>query len=394
MLVEALVGTPAVPPPPAVRVPVRYTYGDERVESGPDAVVVALPAPALRAMTLIDVPAPPARGPGPLSAETTSRVRDLLGTPTAGPPGADAFVLLLHYGRPADLALLELMHAAGQRGAIGVLARSDDPAGHGGAAADEYAADPTVRRVCHAVVSVAPATAVAAARLGDEEHRLLQRWAAGDRGDAGGDVAAALIERLGPLGARRALALVRAGEGGSRAELAAALVRHSGLADLQEVIASRFLRRAERLRSRSVLAGLDAVLEASPPPGDAARALRYQLERVRAGAHELREIELLDALRSGEMGLPGEERRAAERLLGADGADVRVRLGVAAGASPGQLRSETAHQAARWRALAAHPVVSTRAREAAQVLVRTCEQLVAEVDDPDRSAGGPRGERG
>ena len=48
MLVEALVGTPAVPGPQgAVAVPVRYTFGDERVDAGPDAIVVALPAPAL-----------------------------------------------------------------------------------------------------------------------------------------------------------------------------------------------------------------------------------------------------------------------------------------------------------------------------------------------------------
>ncbi|MCO1657722.1 ATP-binding protein [Pseudonocardia humida] len=389
MLVEAMVGTPAVPPPPAAPVPVRYVYGDERVESGP-AAVVALPAPALRAMTLIDVPTPRVRGPERLSAEALGQVRALVGTAGGEPPGADAFVLLLHYGRPADMALLDLLHAAGQR-AIGVLARADDPTGQGGAAAAEYAADPAVRRVCHTVVPVAPATAVAAARLGDEEHRLLQRWATGDPADTR-DAATALIDRLGPLGARRALALVRCGEGGGRAELAAALVRHSGLADLQEVVASRFLRRSDPLRTRSVLTGLDTVLGASPPPGESARSLRYQLERVRAGAHELREIELLDALRSGELGLPGDERRVAERLLGAAGADVRVRLGVAVDTTAGQVRSATAHQAARWRALAAHPVVSTRAREAAQVLVRTCERLGAEVDDPDRSAGDPPGE--
>ena len=48
MLVEALVGTPAVPGPQgAVAVPVRYTFGDERVDAGPDAIVVTLPAPAL-----------------------------------------------------------------------------------------------------------------------------------------------------------------------------------------------------------------------------------------------------------------------------------------------------------------------------------------------------------
>ena len=49
MLVEALIGTPDVPGPhDGVAVPVRYAFGDERVDAGPDDVVVALPAPALR----------------------------------------------------------------------------------------------------------------------------------------------------------------------------------------------------------------------------------------------------------------------------------------------------------------------------------------------------------
>jgi hypothetical protein len=43
----------------------------------------------------------------------------------------------------------------------------------------------------------------------------------------------------------------------------------------------------------------------------------------------------------------------------------------------------------RWQELATHPVTSTRVREAAQVLVHTCEQLVAEVDD--RPPGDDRG---
>ena len=93
----------------------------------------------------------------------------------------------------------------------------------------------------------------------------------------------------------------------TRAELAGALVRHSGLGELQELIGSRFLSRADALRARSVLAGLDALMQATPPADDEHR-LHYQLERVRAGAHELRELELLGVLRSGELHLPDEQR--------------------------------------------------------------------------------------
>jgi hypothetical protein len=407
MLVEALVGTSALPAAPddGEPVPVRYTFGVPRTAAGPDAVVVAVPAPALRAMTLVDVPAPEAPDTDPAAARRlgpagADRLRALLAAPGRAPV-ADAFVLLLHYGRPADLTLLDLLDAAGHHGAIGVLAVADDVGTVAERAVREYGDDPAIRRVCHAITPVAPAAAAAAARLGDDEHRWLQCWVAAGAPEAQGtspergaraatgshpavhgpEIAAALLDRLGPLGARRALRLVRSGEGDTRADLAAALVRYSGLGHLQELIASRFLRRAEALRTRSVLAGLDALLNTAPPPGDAARRLRYQLERVRAGAHELREIELLDALRSGDLHLPDELARAAERLLGADGWDAPARLGLAPDATAEQLRVAVVHQPDRWRDLAVHPVVSTRVREFAQALVTTCERLAGEVDD-------------
>jgi histidine kinase/DNA gyrase B/HSP90-like ATPase/histidine kinase len=400
MLVEALIGTPDVPRPhDGGRVQVRYAFGDDQTGSRPDEVVVGLAAPALRAMTIIDVPVPDSADPTPL-----------------GPPGdapmADAVVLLLHYGRPADLALLDLLDAAGHRGAIAVLAVADEAGAVAERAVREFADDPAVRRVCHAVVPVAPATAVAAARLGDDEHRRLRQWVASTPQPDGGpdragrmahvlaaagsrpatlapvsateaepEIAAALLERLGPLGARRAVRLVRGGEGETHAELAGALVRHSGLGELQELIGSRFLSRSDALRSRSVLAGLAALLQATPPPPDDGHRLQYQMERVRAGAHELRELELLDVLRSGDLHLPEEQRYAAERLLGADGDDSRARLGLGADATAGQVRAAAAAEAARWRQIAAHPVVMARVRDAAQVVVWTCERLEAEVAD-------------
>ena len=116
-------------------------------------------------MTIIDLPVPDSPDPA------------LLGPP-GDAPMADAVVLLLHYGRPADLALLDLLHAAGHRGAIAVLAVADEAGAVAERAVREFGDDPAVRRVCHAVVPVAPATAVAAARLGDDEHRRLRQWVA------------------------------------------------------------------------------------------------------------------------------------------------------------------------------------------------------------------------
>jgi signal transduction histidine kinase len=390
MLVESLIGTPDVPgAPEGAPRPIRYAFGDQRVEAGPDASVVTLPAPALRAMTLIDFPVPDAPDPA------------LLGAP-GDAPVADAVVLLLHYGRPEDLTLLDLLHTAGHRGAIAVLAVADEAGAVAERAVREFGDDPAVRRVCHAVVPVAPATAVAAARLGDDEHRWLEQWVARtpegfeSETDVVPEVATALLDRLGPLGARRALRLVRSGEGDTRAALAGALVRHSGLGELQELIGSRFLSRADVLRSRTVLVGLDALMQATPPTDDA-RRLQYQLERVRTGAHELRELEILDMLRGGELHLPDEQRYAAERLLGADGDGFCSRLALAADATAEQVRAAATAQVVRWRQIADHPFVPARVRDAARVLVWTGERLAAETENaaPAVTAEAPsKNERG
>ena len=168
MLVEALIGTPDVPRPhDGGRVQVRYAFGDDRrtLAPGPD-----------------DVRRRPGRA-RPAGDDDHRRSGSRSADPAPlGPPGdapmADAVVLLLHYGPPADLALLDLLDAAGHRGAIAVLAVADEAGAVAERAVREFGDDPAVRRVCHAVVPVAPATAVAAARLGDDEHRRLRQWVA------------------------------------------------------------------------------------------------------------------------------------------------------------------------------------------------------------------------
>ena len=365
----------------------RHTRGEERVDElisrldGPVRVAVLGTSEASRQM-LVEA----------LSGAPTALARrpvTLIGTPDVDGAAADAFLLLLHYGRAADLGLLDALHTAGLTGVIAVLARADEPGDVADRAVGEYGQDPAVRRVCQAVVSVAPDTAVAAARLREQDHRLLRQWATAPGLDPidpdGGDVPdelAPLVDRLGPSAARRALGLVQRGQGDTRATLATALVRHSGLDDLQELITSRFVHGGDVLRTRSVLAGLDTLLRSTPIPGKDARGLGYELERIRTGAHELRELDLLDLLRSGDLPLPDDERREAERLLGGEGSDMRSRLGLDVDATTEQVAVAAAALPARWRQVAAHPVASARVREAAQILVRTAEQLMIEVDDP------------
>ncbi|MGA9311389.1 MAG: ATP-binding protein [Pseudonocardiaceae bacterium] len=139
------------------------------------------------------------------------------------------------------------------------------------------------------------------------------------------------------------------------------------------------IRRAETLRAHAALRVLDAVVRSSPLGGDRTIRLRYQLEQVRSEAHELAEIDLLDELRSGMLSLTFDERQVAEELLGAAGTEPRARFGLGANADIGEVRQAAGQQLARWQLRAAHPATTRAVRDAAEVLVRTCEELLAQV---------------
>jgi signal transduction histidine kinase len=128
----------------------------------------------------------------------------------------------------------------------------------------------------------------------------------------------------------------------------------------------------------SALRALDALVRLSPLGGDRAVRLRYQLERVRSEAHELAEVDLLDELGSGTVPLTSEERRQAEQLLGAAGFEPRSRLGLLADADTAQVRRAAGQQLAHWQRRASHPASTRAVRDAAEILVRTCERLLSQ----------------
>ncbi|WP_198588450.1 sensor histidine kinase [Geodermatophilus chilensis] len=147
-------------------------------------------------------------------------------------------------------------------------------------------------------------------------------------------------------------------------------------ARVRELIERHLLPRASALRTRSALAALEAALRAAPPRGET-QPLRYQLDAIRSAAHELAELDLLDALVTGELWVPGDQRRAAEVLLGADGPEVWTRLGCGPAAGPDDLRRAAAEQLAHWQRVAAHPASPAASRRLAGALVQTCERLLA-----------------
>ena len=157
------------------------------------------------------------------------------------------------------------------------------------------------------------------------------------------------------------------------ADLADQLTRHSGLTELQESVAELFVDRRAALKARSGLAALHAILRADPVPG--AEHLAAEAERLVAGAHEFRELRLLAALRARRITLPDELVGQARRLTGAHGADPHERLGLPADAPAQHLWACARAAAERWRAEPADRGFTQAQRQAAQVVVQSCEGI-------------------
>ena len=133
------------------------------------------------------------------------------------------------------------------------------------------------------------------------------------------------------------------------------------------------------LRARRALDGLEALARRGTGGRDWSWQVLYAVERARlAGARELAEGELADALRRGAVVLPAGEQAAAERLTGGAGTSAAARLGLADDAGPEDLRRAAQEQIATWKARAGHPASSRAVREAALVLAGVCEAVLAD----------------
>jgi signal transduction histidine kinase len=149
------------------------------------------------------------------------------------------------------------------------------------------------------------------------------------------------------------------------------------LGRLVELITEDCRPRAARARARAVLDELDRLARRGGNEPWARRVL-FDVERVRAaGAQELAEAELADALRTGRLVLPAAHREAASRLLGRDGVSPHARLGLEGGAESSEVATAAHEQRARWQRLAGHLPEQRPVREAAEVLAASCESLIS-----------------
>lgn len=402
--------------------PVRRADGGLRLELGGAApeeierLVVDWPADDLLATTVVDTP-----GIASLSTDVSARTRSFLDA-DEGLAGADAVVFLTRQAQPEDIAVLAAFQAstAGEGAlttTITVLSRADEVgAGRLDAlrAADGVArrmtADPQVRAVSAAVVPVAGLLAlagrtlrhgdfVALRALADADHEQVSRMLlTADRFTRpeapvplSPEVRAALLERLGLFGIRLSITLVKAGIPDASA-LAEELLERSGLTELRRLLRVHFLERGAHLRAGTALRLLEAVLAAHPVAGD--DALRAGVERLRLTMPDLAELDLLARSRGGDSPLPAQLRAEGERLLGIGGTTPQARLGLPAGTPEAVLRQAAGNALARWQEAAADPLAARPAADAAEVVVRACEGVLAALDRSGAVGAGRSGQQG
>ncbi|MGH8886201.1 MAG: dynamin family protein [Egibacteraceae bacterium] len=371
-----------------------------------ERIVVDWPSGRLRTTTLIDTP-----GIASISTETSVRTQAFL-APVDAPTPADAVLYLMRHVHATDVRFLESFHddnmaRATPVNAIGVLSRADeigvgriDSLFSAKRIAKRYRSDPQVRRLCQTVVPVAGLLAQAGMTLREAEYAALVRVATAPRDEAerlllsadrfaraqtpiplAPEERAALLRRFGLYGVRLASTLIRQGAA-SASELAPQLVRRSGLDELREVLATQFTQRRDLLKARSALLGLDHVLRHQPRPGT--QPLAAEVERILAGAHAFAELRLLNALRTGAVALGAGELDEAERLLGGAGTSPGARLGLPDEADAEDLRHAALDAVARWQRRAESPLSPRAVADAARVVVRTCEGLLAALTNSGR----------
>jgi hypothetical protein len=378
-----------------------------------ERLVVDWPSSGLQPATLIDTP-----GIASLSADASARTQAFISS-DGQLSGADAVVFLTRSVQPADLAFLAAFQEAGggaglHTTTITVLSRADE-LGSGrldalvaaGDAARRTAELPAVAALGQTVLPVAGLVAFGGRTLRHADFVALATLAHADRADVEGmlltadrftrpdvpvalspDVRASLLERLGLFGVRLAVALVRTGVDTAPA-LADELVGRSGLAELQRLLAVQFTERSAQLKAGAALRLLEHLLREQPVDGD--EELWRGVERVRCGSGDLAELDLLGRSRAPGGPFPADVRAEAERLLGADGTGPAARLGLPEDTPVDQLAAAAAAAVARWRARSADPLATRAAVDAAEVVVRCCEEVAAVLGSAAPGGPGPGG---
>ncbi|MCG2624959.1 hypothetical protein LVY72_24015 [Arthrobacter sp. I2-34] len=206
--------------------------------------------------------------------------------------------------------------------------------------ARRYAGEAVLRTLVLDVVPLAGLLAESARTLRPVESAALAELAGLDRSERERLPLSAdrFIRAAQPAGISRGMRtrlLDRFGLFGIR--LAAVLIR-SGLAELLRLLSGYFQANAAQLKACTVLAAVQTFLQERPRAGTA--LLAESLERIRANAHDARELQVLAKVCTGRLAVAPELAAEAGRLLGGGSAAERLgprggRIGRCAG-FPGQ----------------------------------------------------------
>lgn len=376
-----------------------FVLGDSRAEDV-ERLVVEWPSQSLQQITLIDTP-----GIASLSGDVSARSTDFL-TPADAPSEADAIIYLMRHMHASDLRFLESFRdteggRSGTVNALAVLSRADEiGAGRidsllsAGDIAERYRRDHSLRKLALGVVPVAGLLAQSARSMRQADFESLRLLSGMDRSareklllsadrfvratvpeglDA--KARASLLERYGLFGIRLGVVLIRSGFT-EPTPLAHELARRSGLDPLLRLVDRQFQARADALKARTALVGMETLLRTSPREG--AGQLAVGLERLQANAHEFRELRLLATIRTTGTSLSNELAEEAERLIGGWGAAPGVRVGLAPESPPEEILAEARRYLTRWRTVAENPLTDRSALEVCRVVTRSCEGIVAE----------------
>ena len=366
-----------------------------------DRIVVDWPSRALRGLTLIDTPAI-----GAESAEPATSTSDTVGDVASRISlDADAVLYLMRNLGSTDVGFLQSIqdHPIAREtpvNSIVVLSRADEVGGgridaltSAKRIARRYRTDTGLRGLCQNVIAVSGLLAYTGRTLTSAEVKSLGKLAAVQRRELEsclvsadrfvGDgvpvpldrrARTALLDRFGLFGLRLATTLIRQGYD-EHGALSAELLARSGLAELREAIQQCFTDRHDVLKARSALLALEVVLRMEPRPP--ARRLVTALEQLVVSAHDYRELRLLAALHGGRTELPDPLADEAARLVGGVGTSLAARLGLTSEASGAEVHDAVSDALRRWQEQAENHALGTGQRQAARVVVRSCEGMAA-----------------